>query len=98
MYTTNGYAKKAIDQGCSTIGNIGFTALSVGVVGYASSVRTQPLGTLLVAIEITTVGYARPVSLLVYITVGYTSSEIDLAYTTVGYASSETDLGYAAVG
>ena len=29
-YTAVGYAKKAIDLRCTTIGNIGFTALSAG--------------------------------------------------------------------
>ena len=33
----------------------------------------------------TTVGYARPISLLAFTTVGYASSEIDLTYTTIGY-------------
>ena len=33
VYTTIGYAKNAIDLGCTTIGNIGFTALSAGQLG-----------------------------------------------------------------
>ena len=45
-YTTIGYTNNAINLGYTTIENEGFTAFKCRVVGYAKSVRTQPLGML----------------------------------------------------